>query len=95
MKLVVGKSVKKIDSDGGEEEKVKGVVPDNSSKVHTPNDNVGCSLGLTINLGNYESLRIDVWGAAKIEKGETRGEAIENLAEELADTLKKLQERYE
>ena len=85
--------VKKVNS-GVEETLLKGSFPDNADKIHSSIKTVGCALGLTINLGDYESLRIDVWGASEIESGESRNDAILRLADELAGSMKDLQEKY-
>ena len=91
---VRSQGVKKRKSDGSEKTLLKGSFPDNADKIHSSIKTVGCALGLTINLGDFESLRIDVWGASEIEGGESRNDAIMRLADELAGSMRELQEKY-
>lgn len=55
---------------------------------------VGLSKGITKNMGNYQTLRIDCWLATPVEKGKTVGETLENISEildtVLADEVEKL-----
>lgn len=53
---------------------------------------IGVSLGCTINMGNYESQRIDVWTSDEVRPDETREEAIYRVAEELQRTITTMQE---
>jgi len=53
---------------------------------------VGVSLGITINLGNYESVKVTVWGSSPILKEESRDEVYQELlhwAENKIDTHRK------
>ena len=50
---------------------------ENKTKPHNTLENtVGVSVGTTVNLGNYESYRIDVWATDHIRTGETAKQAI-------------------
>ena len=40
---------------------------------------VGVSVGTTVNLGNFESYRIDCWATTEILAGETAKQAIEKV----------------
>lgn len=62
---------------------VKGVASDLNVKQSTHSNEVGLSIGATINMGNYESMRIDTWGVEPLKKGETRLDASNRLKDEL------------
>lgn len=55
---------------------------------------VGLSKGITKNMGNYQTLRIDCWLATPVDSGKTVGETLENISEildtVLADEVEKL-----
>lgn len=57
--------------------------PLTESVKHKPNlgvtRTVGASVGLTINLGNFESYRIDCWATDEIRNGESAREAIQRV----------------
>lgn len=42
-------------------------------------ETVGVSLGITRNLGNYNSLRIDAWASDPVKEGETKEEVYDRL----------------
>lgn len=87
--------VSRKNTDGTEEEVVhKGSPIDPNIKTGTPVRSVGVNIGVTMNMGNYQSMRIDVWSADKIRSHETRKEAIFRVANELANALHELQDKY-
>lgn len=45
------------------------------------NEVVGVSLGITKNMDNYESLRVDCWLSDEVQEGETKKEALKRLTE--------------
>lgn len=53
---------------------------------------IGLSIGLTVNLGNYESLRVDLWKETYEEK--TFDDLKEELAKELDKQLVELSKKY-
>ena len=59
-----------------------------------PANSVGALVGLTKNLGDYESLRADVWSTTVIKKGESREEALDRLTDELVDSLASSVEKF-
>lgn len=87
-------NVVKKNEDGSEDVLVKGSVVDANIKTATPVRTVGVNIGVTMNMGNYQSMRIDVWSADKIHKNETRKEAIFRVANDLAYALHELQDKY-
>ena len=73
-------------------------------KVGTPNDHsrkhltsetvVGASVGSTINMDNYESLRVDVWLSDTVKEDETVEQAYERILGVIDSTLKGTVESY-
>lgn len=56
---------------------------------------VGESIGFTINEGDYNSLRVDAWGAEEVMPGEDRSEAFKRLSESLDAEVRRLVQKYE
>ena len=52
----------------------------------------GISVGATLNMGDYQSLRVDVWLSDEVQEGETRPEAFERVNEILQAELKRVVE---
>lgn len=68
---------------GGKEKTVKdGVYPDSAVKRKDieGNKSVGVSFGFTVNLENYESLRVDCWLNDTIAEGETQEGAFDRIS---------------
>lgn len=42
---------------------------------------VGMNLGVTRNMDNYESLRVDVWCTDEVQEGETHEEALNRISD--------------
>lgn len=45
-----------------------------------PNKSVGINLGVTLNMGDYESLRVDVWCTDEVRDNETHEDAMERVS---------------
>lgn len=60
---------------------------DHDLKKDTSSNTFGMSKGLTKNMGDYESLRIDVWGNTKVPEGEDPKEYLAELEELLDEVL--------
>lgn len=86
----VSVTASKKTAQGDVEEVVNGVVADPTIKQNTPLGVVGMNLGVTLNMGNYESLRIDVWSTEEVAENETREEATDRLSSELTSILDKV-----
>lgn len=56
---------------------------------------VGASIGVTLNMENYGSLRVDVWGTEEIGDSETRETAFSRLSESLDKLLKETVDKYQ
>lgn len=52
---------------------------DKSRLVHSEKGVVGASLGVTKNMDNYESLRVDCWLTDTIREGETEDKAFDRV----------------
>lgn len=74
--------------DSGSEPIISGSPLDHTVK-HEPYDGakVGMSKGITKNMDNYESLRVDVWVTDKVEQGETIEEAYTRISAVLSEVL--------
>lgn len=67
----------------------EGTPLDHSAKHGIPNVSprvVGMNKGITRNMGDYESLRVDVWLSDEIQDGETAQDAF-NRVEEIVDEV--------
>lgn len=60
------------------EEPLDPTVKKNLDKNHNPKT-VGMALGITKNMDNYESLRIDVWCTDVVRENETEEQALERI----------------
>lgn len=65
----------------GKEEVIQNGVPLDHIHKHEPKSGciIGMSKGVTKNMDNYESLRVDVWLSDEIQEGETREEAMNRI----------------
>ena len=55
--------------------------PKHIKKPLDPNKIVGVNIGVTKNMGEYESLRVDCWLTDEVLENETQKEAIERISE--------------
>lgn len=71
---------------------IKDGSPLDHSIVHSPTDSVkfGISKGITKNMDNYESLRVDVWLTDSVLEGETLDDAFSRVNEVLDEQLEKI-----
>ena len=71
-------------------------VPNDHSRKHLDGDNpvVGVSVGVTKNMDNYESLRVDVWLTDKKEDNESIEEAYSRVAKVVSDVLQEIVSEY-
>lgn len=108
MATLKNKSLKKSLSEKAEENasvtkgtfKNQEVLKEGKPNDHAPkhlNSNatvVGMSIGSTLNMGDYESLRVDVWLSDEVQNGETIEQAYERVARIVDDTLQKVVNQY-
>ena len=69
---------------------------DHSSKHHTKEETpvVGVSIGTTLNMGDYESLRVDVWLTDTVQKSETVEQAYARVTKTVDKTLQEIVNQY-
>ena len=78
-----------------EQETLKGGVPnDHTRKLITDTPMVGVSVGSTLNMDNYESLRVDVWLSDTVKEGETVETAYKRVIETVSSTLEEVIKIY-
>lgn len=80
------------------QEVLKEGLPLNHQIKHDPRvfaRTVGASIGTTLNMGDYESLRVDAWLTDELQEGETQEQALDRITsilekhiEEVADSYK-------
>lgn len=84
-------NVTKVHEDGSREEVKKGAMADEVAKhsLVSSQNKVGIAKGVTKNMGNFESLRVDVWltqDCTDLEDAQTKykemEEAVDSLLEE-------------
>lgn len=71
----------------------EGIPLENSRKVgvnnSTSNNIVGMSKGITKNMGDYESLRVDCWLALSVEPSDDINEVFDTISEIIDERLEK------
>lgn len=74
----------------------EGVTNDHSRK-HLNDDfpTVGVSIGTTLNMGDYESLRVDVWLSDKVSDTETLEQAYARVVQAVDSTLQEIVSQYQ
>ena len=72
-------------------------VPNDHSRKHLNNDfpTVGVSIGTTLNMGDYESLRVDVWLNDKVSDTETVEQAYARVVQTVDNTLQEIVSQYQ
>lgn len=84
-KKEVNTEAKVVKKSSGKETVIKEEKPlDHAPKHNIPKTTpktVGINIGVTRNMGDYESLRIDVWCTDEVQPSETMEEAIERLSD--------------
>ena len=75
---------------------IKEGLPNDHSRKHldgvTPT--VGASIGTTLNMGEYESLRVDVWLTDSVNENETTQQAYERIVSVIDETLQGIVSQY-
>ena len=74
----------------------EGVPNDHSRKRHNNSSSpiVGVSIGSTLNMGDYESLRADVWLSDEVREGETVAQAYQRVTSIVDETLQNIVNQY-
>ena len=75
----------------------EGVPNDHSRRKHLNDDfpTVGVSIGTTLNMGDYESLRVDVWLSDKVSDTETLEQAYARVVQSVDSTLQEIVSQYQ
>lgn len=77
------------------QEVIKSGTPNEYTQMHQSNSGVvGASLGVTKNMDNYESLRVDVWLTDSVKENETHEQAYERIIDILDKVLVDTVESY-
>lgn len=78
-----------------EQETLKEGVPNDHTRKHiTDTPMVGVSVGSTLNMDNYESLRVDVWLSDIVKEDETVETAYKRVIETVSSTLEEVIKIY-
>lgn len=74
----------------------EGVPNDHSRKKHHTGNApiVGVSIGSTLNMGDYESLRADVWLSDEVQPNETVQQAYQRITAIVDETLQEIVSQY-
>ena len=74
----------------------EGVPNDHSRKHHNNSSSpiVGVSIGSALNMGDYESLRADVWLSDEVREGETVAQAYQRVTSIVDETLQNIVNQY-
>lgn len=69
--------------------------PNDHSRKHLDNTpTVGVSIGTTLNMGDYESLRVDVWLTDTVSPKETVEQAYARVVQTVDNTLQEIVSQY-
>lgn len=70
--------------------------PNDHSRKHLNGETptVGVSIGTTLNMGDYESLRVDVWLTDSVQDKETVQQAYERVVGVVDKTLQEIVSQY-
>lgn len=71
-------------------------VPNEHSRKHLEEaQTVGVSIGTTLNMGDFESLRVDVWLTDKVAPTETTEQAYARVVQTIDKTLQEIVNQYQ
>ena len=79
-------------TEGAEEVLKQGVPNDISRKCEK--EQIGLSIGVTLNTGNYQSLKVDVWYSSNIQENETAEQAYSRVKKDIEKALNETVEEY-
>lgn len=69
---------------------IKEGTPLNHTEIHNINpqvQTVGVNIGVTRNMGNFESLRVDCWLTDVVQDGETHDQALKRVSDVVKEEL--------
>lgn len=93
LKSLTNKKVTKGTSNNQELIEKTGTDLDNSDKIGKARV-IGLSIGTTLNMGYYQSLRVDVWGSDYLEEDESFEDGYARLKEKIDKELGLVVESY-
>ena len=74
---------------------IKAGIPNEHSKKHlTEAPVVGASIGTTLNMGDFQSLRVDVWLTDNVQSNETVEQAYGRVVATIDKTLQDIVSQY-
>lgn len=73
---------------------VKQGIPLDHSRKHLSSNTIGANMGYTMNMGDYESMRADVWATVDLEEGQSLNEGFNKLIGFLDKKLKEALSYY-
>ena len=77
------------------QEVLKEGVPNDHSRKHLEQAPVvGVSIGTTLNMGDYESLRVDTWLTDRVRDNETVEQAYDRVVQVVDSTLQRIVSQY-
>ena len=89
-------AARKRNNDGSESELKKGSKADSSIKAHkTGVPLIGMSKGVTKNMGDFESLRVDVWLSAPCDNISQATDIVKDIETVIDDILEETLSEYE
>ena len=78
-----------------EQEVIKEGIPNDYTRKHITNTPlVGVNIGSTLNMDNYESLRVDVWLSDTVKEGEDIDTAYKRVIDIVNNTLQEVIKIY-
>ena len=73
----------------------EGVPNDHTRKHLTEAPLVGVSIGTTLNMGDYQSLRVDVWLTDNVSENETTQQAYDRVVSTVNTVLQEVVSQYQ
>lgn len=78
------------------QEVIKEGVPNDHTRKHlTEAPLVGVSIGTTLNMGDYQSLRVDVWLTDNVSENETTQQAYDRVVSTVNTVLQEVVSQYQ
>ena len=78
------------------QEVIKEGVPNDHTRKHlTEAPLVGVSIGTTLNMGDYQSLRVDVWLTDNVAENETTQQAYDRVVSTVNTVLQEVVSQYQ
>ena len=69
-------------------------IPNDHSRKHCAVNVVGANVGFTLNMEDYNSLRVDCWLTDEVKEDETQEEAYSRILKVIDKTIKEVVSHY-